>query len=783
MLIHQVINELIKEKQNKVTSRFPCRVIMVKNVQQYGILLSSLKKIPDIAVVPSEVLFSSADVMPRYENLIAEENRNKWLILPGVSEYLRLFSKSEAATQRFAKLWASQVPASSLGRILIPLWGCEAQWHDKLLHLCDDIRQDGFYYDCIDDTLEEQSMNLIVLSGDFETYIFQLQALKGHMCIGLKEWYEYWAEPHNINNEELLLTRRYSSIQNVSGNISVKVIRDTFSFVKENLSGANQLTEENCPKEAQTLLFDAALRGKTLDNAILSSLNIASFSGIDVMSKWATIGLAWKQLIFLWFDLHPDDTYLCYSIKHSNTIDELESHFIHDIFSVYSSHSGWVDEFRRILEVTGFHKDEQYYDELDKIAVYEERLQFLTRKEKSDRVYLLHLVGKWMREDSKQTLGSEILKEKYPELHAYLSRGSYDDDLNDYFVRYKIHKLENSLPQDEELFFSNINPDLYEYRYAYLSDMIDEDCIVLWIDALGAEWLPLLEWVLSRDEYGIVVATAVVQAFLPSETSFNDQWNQMQVIHKKLDRLDKLAHKGVIDDPDYYSCIEEQITFISEIRKTIDLFLKEYHRVIITGDHGTSRLAARFFHKRDGAMIPKGAIVCSHGRYCQITKDTVITQPNVVRIKASDGNYYAVFNNYDHFKKSGFATGNDDEKATYGEIHGGATPEEMLVPVVVFDSKKEKPLTANWQSNKVKISGKKVKVKLCFNKPVYTLQAEIGSVSGKCEATDDNKIWYLTFPGILPGLRHVSIAADGVLVHVEDLNVESALGDGDGDLP
>lgn len=96
MTISQVIDKLNKEKQEGIPSRFPCRAIMVKNVQQYCELLSELQKIPDIVKVSPAELFSSADVMPQYINLTASQYANQWVILTGVSEYLRLFGKSES---------------------------------------------------------------------------------------------------------------------------------------------------------------------------------------------------------------------------------------------------------------------------------------------------------------------------------------------------------------------------------------------------------------------------------------------------------------------------------------------------------------------------------------------------------------------------------------------------------------------------------------------------------------------------------------------------------------
>ena len=783
MTIDQVVSIMTKEKQEGITSRFPCRAIMVKNVQKYSELLSKLNRIPDISTVPSGDLFSSADVMPRYENLTDSKYWDNWTVLPGVSEYLRLFSKSEADSQRFAKLWSNQVPATSRGRIIIPLWGCEAQWHDKALHLCEDIRQENYYYDCIDDNEDEQQMSLLVLSGEFEQYIFQLATQNGQMSIGLQEWYDYWAEPLRIRDNQILLTKRYGAIQPTSGNISIRVVRDSFSFVRESLKGAHVLTEENCPKEAQTMLFDFALQGGTLDDAILAALNVAAFAGNDIMSKWSTMDLGEKQLAVLWLKQHPDETYLCHCVLHADQIEQIPIHVLHDIFTLYSSHPNWIEESQKLISAMGLRKDDEYFEALDTVPVYEDRLDFLSGHDKKERIYLLRLIGKWMRQDSKQVHASKKLQRVYPELSAYLDSSDYDSSLDRYFSLYKSFKLENTLPDDDALYFAGIDPSSYDYRYAILSSELNDDCVVLWIDALGAEWLPLLRWTLGKSKVGTVKSTAVVQAMLPTETCFNDQWAQMSVPHEKLDRLDKLAHKGVVDDPDYYSCVEDQLDFVSGIREKADALLKNYHRVIITGDHGTSRLAARLFHKRNGAQAPKGAIVYSHGRYCQIPENTTVLQPNIVYAKDKAGLQYAVFSSYDHFIQSGFAAGAEDDNAIYGEVHGGATPEEALVPLVVFDSIHDLPLTATWKTNTVKISSKKVKAILEFSKPVSNVQAKIGAIEGVCTPAENMRIWTILFQGVPAKEHFVSVAANGTLVPVEPLIVKPALGDGDGDLP
>ena len=407
MTIEQAIRNLVIEKQEGLPSRFPCRAIMVKTIEEYSRLLTKLKKIPDTEVVSSAELFSSPDVMPRYENLTDPAYRNRWLILPGVSEYLRLFSGSEAESQRFAKLWCHQNPASSTGRILLPLWGCEAQWHDRALHLCEDVRQEPFYYDCTGESEEEQEYQMLVLSGDFEQELHKMTSYGGQVLVGLREWYECWCETRNADRfQQILLTKRHASIQPVSGSISVHVIRERLTFLRDGLRDAQVLTNENCPQEAQELLFDSALRGDTLDAAILSVLNAAVFSGVAVMSRWETMGPGERQLAVLWIKLHPDESYLCRCVRASSQIEDLPGHILHDIFSCYSVHPDWIAESQGLLSAMGIERDEAYYTAVEKIPDYAERFPFLSGKTREDRVYLLRLTGRWLRTNPEQVFAS-----------------------------------------------------------------------------------------------------------------------------------------------------------------------------------------------------------------------------------------------------------------------------------------------------------------------------------------------------------------------------------------
>ena len=284
MTIQEVIAKLQADKQNRVPSRFHCRAIMVRTIDQYCRLLEELKKLGDTSVVPIDTLFSGADVMPSYESLTDKSWQDKWLILPGVSEYLRLFHANEETAQRFGSLWHYQWDAATYGRILIPLWGCDTLWYDSALRLCDVERQKEFVYDC-SGIGNAQKMSIQVLSGEFEQYMSELQTSHGYASYGLKEWFSFWYEPNPDIVDHLILTKRIRSVKPTDGDISIHVVRDTLSFITENLLGGTALKADICPKEAQECLFPYALKGASVDSAILAALNAHTFSALDAMGK------------------------------------------------------------------------------------------------------------------------------------------------------------------------------------------------------------------------------------------------------------------------------------------------------------------------------------------------------------------------------------------------------------------------------------------------------------------------------------------------------------------
>lgn len=782
MKLFECINSLKEERTKKIACRFPCRGILLHSREDYQSAIAELRSLCDRTVLPEE-LFSGTDLMPAYDTILGNMKPDEWLLLPGISEYLRLFYKSEQKSGRLAKLWHSIVDASNTGRVIIPLWNCDALWYDNSLGFQTDKRQEDYIYNIDNDALVPEKMNILVFSSAFEEYISQISS-KFSLIVGLQKWYERMLEETNPFEDYCLLTKQTRAITPVAGDITIRVICDTFTFVRENLQNGHILNEADCQSGVLDELFEESLKNMSVNEAILRRFNVRFFDSNSIMSQWNCMSDSKKQLIKLWYHLNSDNSYLCRCME-SYQLTDIEEHILLDIFDVMQYHPEWVNEWKSLTKLLNINKSEKYFAKLNAIPVLEERLPFLSGSTKEERIYVLRMVGQWLKQDANQVRTSKELQTMYPLLWAYLSAlpDSVEPIYDEYIADYKAHKLANTLPESDEVFFRGIEPDTLPYRYAVLNQNIKDSTIILWIDAMGFEYLSLLLYVLNTNKNGRLLSSELVQASLPTETKYNEQWKQMSVNFKKLDKLDKLAHKGVVDEPDYYTCVEEQLMFFNKVSDTISELLNSYHRVIITSDHGTSRLAARFFHTRNGLSAPKNAKILSHGRYCSVENIPEITYETIKEASDAAGTHYLVFGSYDHFTIGGFAAGGDENNAIYGEVHGGATPEEMIVPVVVFESKQQLPLTAKWadQKSEVKLKKHTAKVKLEFSRDVKVLQVKAGVTDATC-VSENGKVWSLTLERIEPGPYMPVIVADGQIISIDTpLTVLPALGGG-GDL-
>jgi hypothetical protein len=203
-----------------------------------------------------------------------------------------------------------------------------------------------------------------------------------------------------------------------------------------------------------------------------------------------------------------------------------------------------------------------------------------------------------------------------------------------------------------------------------------QSAFLYWIDAMGVEYLALIVELAKRK--GLSVNIDVGRAELPSLTEYNksffDNWDGIGKY--KEEALDDIKHhdKGGF----FFTDCEDPIHLESEIaiiEKAINfaatkLAMRECKSFVITSDHGASRLAVLKRQEEKYSTETGGE---HSGRCCKVFDGCDLK--NCVEEKG-----YFVLTDYGRFKGS---------RAANVEVHGGASLEEVLVPIITLKLKKQ----------------------------------------------------------------------------------------------
>jgi hypothetical protein len=277
---------------------------------------------------------------------------------------------------------------------------------------------------------------------------------------------------------------------------------------------------------------------------------------------------------------------------------------------------------------------------------------------------------------------SNVVKEVYPEAAVYLNADPIFGDvtLEEYFMEYRELKMTGRVTPEFYARAQRVVPpsslqsrDTIVQRYAS-----DNGCALLVVDAMGAEWLPMLVALARLQNIGVDLIE-VGEARLPTSTIFNNiHWSDETRRLPDIKRFDNIAHKGA----EAYETrrVEENLAaaldvISSEVLPRVAEGLAQFERVLVTADHGSSRLAVLAWQAE-----PKLArtLVCEEGgeiadwRYRE--RAALGVRPPELE-ETLDGRHW-VMRGYDRLSKRGGGQG--------FELHGGATLEERLVPVVIF---------------------------------------------------------------------------------------------------
>lgn len=492
-------------------------------------------------------------------------------------------------------------------------------------------------------------------------------------------------------------------------------------------------------------------------------------SSVDDYDKWITKNL------FLSFDKFKD-SYLSYCFKSLPQIGRyiLAEKILFEIFEFESYCESFLEERRKLLK---------YFDYRDFIS-FEKKLnnvldETLTKKELSSTQQFNYLTDTTKTEKrkifeiiNKDNIKSLIPKLKviFPDLYYYLDWNITLDNDNfpkwviDYLKEYNKSKLLNEKTSElENLLVEYNHPNnIMNWHYNLLDNydsIVSENSYEVWIDGMGAEWFPLFTHFLN--EFGKtnkkkIQYQTIISVNLPSATKFNKKDEKF-----KQNVLDEYIHDG----PYYYpNSLLDEIEKIKVLAEKIAL--SNCPKATIVSDHGFTCLCVSHF-----------------GNSKKYDFDTVKIEHEGRYFLVDDKEY---FDNEDYFVHECESIGFEGKKYVISlnhtsldktpmrEVHGGATPEEVLVPYIVFGygDESDQEYEISLSNNEVNISkDKEIEISIYPKPPSLPIalwnneRLNVNKKDGK---------YFVQVDGLNEGIQKIIIKINNIKINEIEINIKKS---------
>lgn len=283
----------------------------------------------------------------------------------------------------------------------------------------------------------------------------------------------------------------------------------------------------------------------------------------------------------------------------------------------------------------------------------------------------------------KKCISVNEVKDFFPELFDYMQVQPMLTPncmwLSSYIDEYKKAKLGNIYTDEIKTAISEHNADCVAFDTWYqslkttrflLAGRNDID-VYYWIDGLGVEWIPFIQAILAKHQQDNIYLNEVMvaRALLPTTTEINkvelQHLSDVDIQTMKVGDLDSMAHQSSNRYPNTI------ISELSIVEDAVESIINKYagKKIAIVSDHGLTYLS-----QLQGGLNLAGFDSDHHGRLavCKIGKAT--NDKNYFILE--DGNTVCALNHKSLCNKVPRDQG----------IHGGCTPEEVMVPIFVISN-------------------------------------------------------------------------------------------------
>ncbi len=446
----------------------------------------------------------------------------------------------------------------------------------------------------------------------------------------------------------------------------------------------------------------------------------------------------------------PNNSYLDLAVKLSSKTDKLienifngllkKSHTDKKFWEYYKTRKGLIKTLGELP--TKYISDYcQWTISKGKNAIY-----YLTDNSETETQLLFNLFDEF-KEDLKKDEVLAVLKETYPALYEYLRPYDYKNELlNYYFNEYKYQKVMNYISPEfmkavEEQAVKREYNAILPARSEKTEGIADEKTYVFFVDAMGVEYLSYL--LAEYRANNLLANITLCHCEVPSLTCENKDFikvfesagakfaNGKDVSldnYSGYKKLDDLKHHGEESFAEYRdkklpTYLAKELSLLSELISEIANILQQgyYEKVIMTSDHGASRLAVINNQELSYEMAESGK---HSGRCCPKSEtDTPLEC-------ATESDDYWVLADYGRFKGS---------RKGDVEVHGGATLEEVVIPIIEI-TKKEESYEFKLENKNITFSRRKknAQIKLFSKSKLTKITVSIPKLNEKIDVTSND---------------------------------------------
>lgn len=701
--------------ESSLRNRYPIRFVLFENFGDFGefvqvcqdhdVYVQSIEKW--MKEGQDDKLITYSQLAALFESYIKSLPANDFVIAP-FSEITRFYdnmryAEFDSLLKTIRLIQSPEEAQSGHQRIYVPIIGMQSKVSkfkdDPNIHIWE--YHSGTEYD---------NYHLILTNGT--TYGVKGLEERYTLCEDLRHWIALWKNVGAKIKPQIICTSKciFANSDNAQPDNAFKytVCNNAFEFLTEGLGinlGKLSLREEDMPywEELASCIDVTDFDFDVFVNQRFNTLNLNDenafvqtwFEYKDTFSRWLL------KTYFVWKS--GERSYLIRvlenvtSLSTSDLFSQIATHIFDeplDEASIGKRLSLLKEAKRQHVQIKSL-AEQKVKAKLSAMAADPERgplfaMKYMSPLTLSEQCLMVEWVGQGKVEKND-------IKNLFPELYAYLlpssiKTGKGNGWTNEYFQEYCLSKVGNqetgSLAKKlKELNGSQVSFETWRDGFKTVKTLMhnrqDID-IYYWIDGLGVDWIPFMTQVIDKHKAdGVFLNEIYVAASeLPTVTSVN-KTKLDELANGKLEKIgdvDKFAHT----QKTYPAYLVEEFRIVEDaISKVLSLYNGK--KIAFVSDHGISYMA------QFGAGLNLAGVETDHaGRCGHWLKGSAQTDNNYIVL--DDGQTICSLNNNSLSAKTPMGQG----------AHGGATPEEVLVPIIIVSNQKNaNAYSAKLQSSEI----------------------------------------------------------------------------------